>query len=77
VAAAWGPIEFSATEAAVILAVFGLVPPFVVAALGSIVHAFVRVRRGEAAGLGRLFLRWFGWCTLGWVGSWLLAAMFA
>lgn len=73
--AAWGPIEFSATEVAVILAFFGLVPPFVIAFLGSFVHSFVIARRDPEVTLLSLFLRWWMWCTAAWIGAWLLAVL--
>ena len=76
VVAAWGPIEFSAAEVAVILAFLALVPPFMVAVLGFLVHAFVIGRRdGEVAHVS-LFLRWWMWCTLAWIGAWLPAIVF-
>jgi hypothetical protein len=74
--AAWGPIEFSATEVAVILAFVGLVPPFVIAFVGSFVHSLVIARRDGDVTLLSLFLRWWMWCTLGWIGAWFLAVLF-
>ncbi len=75
--AAWGPIEFSATEVAVILAFVGLVPPFVIAFLGSFVHSFVVARRDPEVTLLQLFLKWWMWWTAGWLGACLLALLFA
>lgn len=69
-----GPIEFTATEIAAILAILGLVPPFVIAVFGYAIHAWVLQRRREPVKHLNLFLKWWGWSTLGWIGAWLIAA---
>ncbi|HEX2294442.1 MAG TPA: hypothetical protein VHN37_03955 [Actinomycetota bacterium] len=74
--AAWGPIEFTAVDVAIVFAIIGLFPPLVAAVIGSVVHSLVLARHGEGPGMGPLFLRWWGWCTLGWIGAWLLAFLF-
>ncbi|HYP22674.1 MAG TPA: hypothetical protein VEV43_03790 [Actinomycetota bacterium] len=72
-----GPIEFSATEAAIIFAVLGLAPPFVVAAIGSAVHARIAMHNGEPVRPVMLFLKWWGLCTTAWLGAWILGALFS
>ena len=74
--ATWGPIEFSGAEIAFIMAIFALVPPFMIAAIGSLVHAFVIQRRGEQVRLLPLFLKWWMWSTIGWIGAWFLGILF-
>jgi hypothetical protein len=75
--AARGPVEFTGAEGAFIFGFVAVVPPFVFAVIGWAVHAVVTVRRGRDIGLLRLFLRWWGWCTAGWVGAWFLAILFS
>jgi hypothetical protein len=68
-----GPIEFTAAEAAVILAILGLAPPLLIALVGFLVHVVVLSRRPEPVKPLVLFLKWWGWCTLGWIGAWIVA----
>ena len=72
---AWGPIEYRGAEIAAVIAFVVLVPPFVFAFLGSFVHAFVIARRDgkvAVALLLPLFLKWWMWSTLGWIGAWVV-----
>lgn len=72
-----GPIEFSGSEIAVVVALFGLVPPFFIALVGSLAHALVMARSGREAVVWTLFLKWWLWCTLGWVAAWFLGILFS
>ena len=75
---AWGPIEFSATDIAVFFLIAGLVPPLVVAVVGSLIHALVLARQGgdKVVTMMPLFLKWWLWCTVSWVGAWLFGIYF-
>ncbi len=68
-----GPIEFTPAEMAAFFAILGLVPPFVFAVLGFLVHLLV-LGRAQVQPLP-LLLRWWGWSTLAWVGAWAIAAL--
>ncbi len=74
--ATWGPIEFSGAEIAFLLAILGLVPPFFVAVVGSLIHVVVNQQRGRDTVVWNLFLKWWLWCTVGWVGAWLFGIFF-
>ena len=74
--AASGPIEFSGAEIAFIFAIFGLVPPFFVAVVGCLIHAVVNQQRGRDTVVWDLFLKWWLWCTLGWVVAWFIGWTF-
>lgn len=71
-----GPIELAGSQIAVVVVLFGLAPPFFVALVGSLVHALVLARGGRDAVVWTLFLKWWLWCTLGWVAAWFLGVLF-
>lgn len=75
-AGAWGPIEFSGTEIAVFFLIAGLVPPVVIAVFGSLIHAFVVARQRRDVTVWPLFLKWWLWCTAGWVAAWFFGIFF-
>ena len=71
-----GPIEFGGAELVFVFAFFGLVPPFFVAVVGSLIHSFVNYSRGQDTVVWPLFLKWWLWCTLGWVVAWFIGWTF-
>lgn len=75
VVAAWGPIEFTAAEMAIIFAYIGLIPPVVIAVAGFLVHTLVLTLRGRGAKLLPLFLRWWAFCTGGWIVGLIVASV--
>lgn len=77
-AAAGGPVEFSfgGGELFVVLAIMVAVPSFLVAAVGSVVHALLIARQGGEAVVLTLFLKWWLWSALGWAVALLFGIVF-